>query len=245
MVAEQFQDEAFVRRYVEHGPALFVPGFEAMHRMTAIILAERTPANGKVLVLGAGGGHELTRLAAHQAGWRFCAVDPSEQMLGAARHRMDQQGDAGRVDWVCALIDDAPAGPFDAATCLLTLHFVADDGAKLATLRSILQRLKPGASFVIVDFCVDRTGPDFNKAVERYGQYAKLTGADPDDVGQAAERLRAGEVQTASSARNRALFDEAGFADIELFYAGFSWRGWVMHVPNGSRRGTAPSAEIG
>ncbi|MEM6740791.1 MAG: methyltransferase [Pseudomonadota bacterium] len=228
MVTEHFRDEAFVEKYVEQGPALFVPGFEALHRMTAILLGERVPNAGMLLLLGAGGGHELTRLAAHNAAWRFCAVDPSEAMLGAARTRMAQQGAAERVDWVCGLIEDAPTGPFDGATCLLTLHFVPDDGAKLDTLRAIRGRLKPGAPLVLVDLCMDRGSQGFHRAVDLYGAYAEHTGAQHDDVVQTTSRIRAGDVRSVSPERNVELFGEAGFVETELFYAGFSWRGWAM-----------------
>ena len=56
MVTERFQDQEFVKKYVERGPSCFLPGFEALHRMTAILLAEDTPADGRLLLLGAGGG---------------------------------------------------------------------------------------------------------------------------------------------------------------------------------------------
>ncbi|MEM9355291.1 MAG: methyltransferase [Pseudomonadota bacterium] len=235
MVTEHFRDEEFVTKYVAQGPACFVPGFDALHRMTAILMAESAPTDGTLLLLGAGGGHELTSLASHESGWRFCAVDPSEQMLNAARYRMDQQGDGGRVEWVCGLIDDAPLGPFDAATCLLTLHFVPDDGGKLETLQSIRRRLKPGAALVLVDLCMDRAAPDFGRAVDLYGAYASLTGAEPDDVEQTTGRIREGHVNSAAPERNVSLFEEAGFVGTELFYAGFSWRGWLMRSPMGSR----------
>lgn len=45
------------------GPRRFTPGLGALHRMAAILLAERTTDNGHVLVLGAGGGLELKALA--------------------------------------------------------------------------------------------------------------------------------------------------------------------------------------
>ena len=49
-----FSDPEAVARYVE-GPPRFVPGFADLHRMTAILLAERTPEDARILVLGAGG----------------------------------------------------------------------------------------------------------------------------------------------------------------------------------------------
>lgn len=52
--------------------------------------------------------------------------------------------------------------PFDAATCILILRLVPDDGAKLELLRQTRRRLKPAAPFVLVDQCLvgaRRTSP--------------------------------------------------------------------------------------
>ena len=155
MATENFDDKDFVDRYVAQGPSLFVPGFEALHRMTGLLLAEFVPEDGAIFIVGAGGGHELMRLSAAQKSWRFCAVDPS-------------------------VIENAPDGPFDAATCLLTLHLVADDGGKLATLRSIRARLKPEAPFVLVDLCMDRAAADFEQALGRYARFAEESGAEAE-----------------------------------------------------------------
>ena len=61
------------RSYAE-GPPRHVPGFAGLQRMTSMLLAERVPAEGKVLVLGAGGGLELKTLADDHPGWSFVGV---------------------------------------------------------------------------------------------------------------------------------------------------------------------------
>ena len=123
------------------GPARLVPGFEALQRMAALLLEESVPVDGRVLVVGAGGGLELKVFADRQPGWRFAGVDPSREMLSLARSTLGVQ--AGRVDFHEGYVDTAPAGPYDAATCLLTLHFV-EPGERLATLGQIRRRLRPG-----------------------------------------------------------------------------------------------------
>lgn len=45
------------------GVARQVPGLRDMHRMAGLLLAERVPTAGRVLVLGAGGGLELRAFA--------------------------------------------------------------------------------------------------------------------------------------------------------------------------------------
>lgn len=82
--AAHFGDPAAVAAYAE-GPARNVPGWADMLRMAELLLAERVPAHGRVLVVGAGGGLELKRFAASHEGWRFVGVDPSREMLALAR----------------------------------------------------------------------------------------------------------------------------------------------------------------
>ena len=60
-----FSDHPSVARYAE-GPRRLVPGLEALHRMTLLLLAERAPKDARVLVLGAGGGMELKVFAEGQ-----------------------------------------------------------------------------------------------------------------------------------------------------------------------------------
>lgn len=74
---------AHAAQYAE-GPPRQVPGFAGLHRMTSMLLAERVPPQGRVLVLGAGGGLELKALADDHAGWIFDGVDPSADMLHLA-----------------------------------------------------------------------------------------------------------------------------------------------------------------
>ena len=152
-------------------------------------------------------------------------MDPAAEMLGAAKERLRLAAASDRVDWHHGYIFDAPSGPFDAATCMLTLHFVPDDGGKERTLAEIRKRLKPGAPFVLVDLCINLSEPDASVALDRYRNFALESGAEPDRVDATCGRVSS-VLNTASAARNEELLGSSGFSQIELFYAGLSWRGW-------------------
>lgn len=209
----------------------YVPGYEALLRMTSQVVAEAAPAAGTVLVLGAGGGLEIEALSRTSPEWRFVAVDPDETMLDAARERVRQSGVDSRVTWVSGLIFDAPSDVVcDAATCLLTLHFVPDDGAKLATLRAVRERLRPGAPLLLTDVSLDRATPDFELWLKRYFEFGVRGGIEPENMEEAIARIRDGEdVHVISPQRTEALLAEAGFSKCELFYAAFVWRGWIAY----------------
>ena len=134
-----------------------------------------------------------------------------------------------RMSLIEGTASDAPRGPFDAATCILVLGLIADDGAKRATLREIHRRLKPKAPLVLVDQCIDRSAPDFQLRLDRYAAYALASGVDADTVAGARQALATSTTMVGAS-RNEQLLDEASFNEIEVFYVGMAWRGWVAYA---------------
>lgn len=216
-------DEAFrgrhARAYAE-GPPRQVPGFEGLHRMASLLLAERVPERGRVLVLGAGGGLELRNLAADHPGWRFDGVDPSAAMLRTAEAVAAAHLD--RIALHCGFIGSAPEGPFDGAICLLTLHFVAQD-QRLETLREIRRRLRPGAPFVAAHFSFAQTEPERSLWLARHSAFS---GADAVQARRFKEAAEA-RLSILAPEADEALLRAAGFSEVALFYAGFGLRGWV------------------
>jgi tRNA (cmo5U34)-methyltransferase len=210
----------------ERGPTWFVPGCEASHAMAATLIDDRIGERGRILVLGAGGGLELRALAHASPGWTFVGVDPSEQMLAQARRILGAARVDDRVQLVQGYIPDAPAGPFDAATCFLTLHFIPDDGARLDALKHIRRRLAPGAPFLMINFCIDKTSPAFERQLRVYQAFARRNGAPEDQIAGYAAGIR-DQLPALPPEREEALLREAGFDDVELFYTGMSFRGWI------------------
>ena len=225
MFLEMFSDRARIANYAE-GPRRFTPGIEAVHRMTAILLAEHAPADASVLVLGAGGGLELTALAEAQPGWRFTGVDPAGPMLDLAREAMGAH--AHRADLIEGYVEAAPAGPFDAATCLLTLHFLPR-AERTRTLREMHRRMKPGAPLVVAHSSFPQDEPARGRWLDRYAAYAVFMGADPAQTAQARTAVGA-TLALLSPEEDEACLREAGFGEIEMFYAAFTWRGWVARA---------------
>ncbi len=204
----------------------FVPGYDVLLQMCGQLIAEKAGASGEILVLGAGGGLEIEAFAKRAQAWRFLAIDPDKAMLDAARVRANACAATERVTWIEGLVFDAPPTQCDAAVCLLTLHFVADDGQKRATLEAVRARLKPGAPFCLVDLCVDKEAYDYDLRLARYQRFAEESGAPPEQASTTTERVR-NIINTVSARRDEQLLEAAGFAAIDLFYAGLSWRGWV------------------
>ena len=222
-----FSDPDAVARYAQ-GPIRQVPGFHGMQQMARILLAERVPDDGHVLVLGAGGGLELKAFADAQPGWRFTGVDPSAEMLKLATTTLGPL--APRAALVEGYIDDAPLGPFDGATCLLTLHFLPAE-QRLHTLTEVRRRLAPGAPFIVAHHSVDDTADKRQSWLSRYAAFAVASGIPAANMVNATAAIDA-RLPLLSPAQDEALLGQAGFVDIELFYAGFTFRGWVARTPD-------------
>lgn len=217
-----FSDPDAVARYAE-GPVRQVPGFRDLQLMAGLLLAERVPEDGHVLVLGAGGGLELAVFAAMQPGWRFCGVDPSAEMLGLARRTLGPV--ASRVDFHQGYINDAPEGPFDGATCLLTLHFIPEEERR-RTVAEVYRRLKPGAPFIVAHHSVPQEPGEKARWLARYAAFAVASGVPGFNAENAVAAI--GErLPLLSPGQDEAILRDAGFADVALFYAGFTFRGWV------------------
>jgi tRNA (cmo5U34)-methyltransferase len=208
------------------GPPRQVPGFVDLHRMVSMLLAERVPADGSVLVLGAGGGLELKALAERHPGWSFDGVDPSADMLDLTRQTVGSAMD--RMHLHHGYVDSAPAGPFDGAVSLLTFHFIhrAD---RLDTLRHLRKRLKPGAPLLLAHISFPQTEPDRSQWIARHVRWPAAPGTSEDAL--AASRQAIGtRLSVLSPDEEEALLHEAGFADVSLFYAALSFRGWVAYA---------------
>jgi tRNA (cmo5U34)-methyltransferase len=220
-----FSDPAFVARYTE-GPRRVVPGLDGLHRMTAVLLAERAPEHARVLVLGAGGGLELNALAEAHPSWTFVGVDPASQMLQLAKRTLGAR--MNQVELIEGTIDDAPAGPFDAATCLLTLHFLAAP-ERLRTVRAVHDRLRPGAPFVVAHGCLPNEPAERALWLDRYAAYAGASGTDPEH----ARTMRATvevSVNMLSPEEDEAILRDGGFRNARRFFAALTWQGWIGHA---------------
>ncbi|BEG73814.1 class I SAM-dependent methyltransferase [Achromobacter xylosoxidans] len=201
--------------------ARHVPGLRDLHRMIGLLMAEQAPDDGRFLVLGAGGGLELKALAETRPGWRLDGVDPSADMLRQASATLGEL--APRAVLHQGYIDDAPEGPFDGATCLLTLHFLPA-AERLRTVREVARRLKPGAPFIAAHHSFP---------LERRDTWLARNAAFVVAAGVPAEQARSGmqamkeKLPVLAPEADEALLREAGFSDVELFYAALTFKGWV------------------
>lgn len=148
-------------------------------------------------------------------------------MLDAAEARLGALMD--RVELHHGYIDTAPTGPFDAATSLLTLHFLTAE-ERVETMAKIVQRLKSGAPFVVVHSSFPQAAPDRELWLSRYEAFAVASGVEPEVANHARKAVAASSTMLDPDQELQILRD-AGLSSVTAFYSAFTWRGWVGYVP--------------
>ena len=180
-----------------------------------------------MLVLGAGGGLEIKALAEARPGWTFDGVDPARPMLDLAEKTLGPLASRARLHE--GYIDDAPDGPFDAATSFLTLHFLGPDERR-RTAAEVRRRLAPGAPFVVAHMSLPQRDADERAMwLSRYAEYAHDSGISREIT----ERARAtveSDVPILTPEQDEAILRDAGFTDVVQFYSAFTFRGWVGYA---------------
>ena len=151
---------------------LFCGAYEEMFKLSHCCLRARLPKHAKVLVVGAGTGMEISEFAPLNPGWSFCGVDPSADMLALARKKIFEKNLTSEIELRKGYVDDLKDEEvFDGATCILVMHFLKDDGTKLALLESICKRLKRGAPFVLIDGFGEPGSMDFEEIKMAWKHY--------------------------------------------------------------------------
>ncbi|MCR5876249.1 class I SAM-dependent methyltransferase [Phenylobacterium sp. J426] len=169
---------------------------------------------------------ELRSLSESHPGWTFVGVDPSAEMLRLARQTAAAAAD--RIELVQGYIDAAPDGPFDAATCLLTLHFL-DRSARVDTARELRRRMRPGGACVVAHSSFPQEPAVRDRWLSRYAAFAVSSGVEPEQA-ETARAAVAANLELLTPEDDAAVLREAGFHDVELFYAAFTWRGWACRA---------------
>lgn len=224
-LADWFDEKAAT--YCSHARSM-VPGYDAIYDMASALLSQRVPEQCKLLVVGAGGGSELVAFGAAFPRWGITGVDPSPEMLSIARARVDEQGIGDRVETVCGKVEDIPAERrFDAATCILVMHFIEDDGSKLEFLKELGKRLNPGAPLIVVNLCGVPGTEEHSQKLAALVAYGRKQGKPAESL----EKYEATVMKLASVTESRdiELLKEAGFRVGFEFFRALYLCGWIVY----------------
>jgi tRNA (cmo5U34)-methyltransferase len=203
-----------------------VPGYETIFSIMLALLHHKLPAQANLPIVGAGGGSELS-IFGRGSQWQFTGVDPSAEMLSAASSKVEALDLSARVCLILGTLDDVPTTTlFDAATSVLVMHFLPDNGSKLSFLKSIHQRLERGAPLFLVDLGGERGSEQFEQILSAWKFQAISTGAPVELI---EEQLAKVIPHFAVIPENRVveLLNAAGFIEVTPFYKALMFSGWT------------------
>ncbi|MGK7938470.1 MAG: class I SAM-dependent methyltransferase [Xenococcaceae cyanobacterium] len=204
-----------------------IPGYEALHEMAYTLLEKNSSQQSHVLVTGSGTGMEIINLCQRNPHWKFIGVEPSTDMMEIAKNRIEIQGFTQQVKWHPDYVDSLPETQvMDAATLLLIMHFIPDDGSKLSLLQNIAKRLKSGATLVLADLHGDRESNSFKQLllVWKSFYFNRLENISIEDKNKFDKAVNS--IYLIPENRIASLLKEVGFIEITRFYNAFLFGGW-------------------
>ncbi|KEQ27437.1 class I SAM-dependent methyltransferase [Paenibacillus tyrfis] len=224
-----------VYRY-EETIALKIPSYAHMYEMTdRLIAAHLKPTQSneagratELLIVGAGGGQELVTFGSRHQDWLFTGIDPSARMLEIAKARVERAGLSHRVSFVQGSVQQLPerhAFPYDAATCMLVLHFVSGLSQKKELLCQIAGRLKPGSPFFLASINAEPGTAAFGMQMQAWKSHMLDNGIAMEEW----ERFTASigrESDPVASSSVLELLKEAGFIQPIRYFGSYFVEAW-------------------
>jgi tRNA (cmo5U34)-methyltransferase len=209
---------------------LFCGAYEEMFKLTHCYLRAILPKQAKILVVGAGTGMEIMEFAPCNPGWSFCGVDPSADMLALAGKKISKKNLASEIELRKGYVHDLKEEEvFDAATCILVMHFLKDDGTKLNLLESISKHLKQGAPFVLIDGFGVPSSTNFQEIKVAWKNYPIISGVPSEAVENIFNEVIMKTVQFVPESRIIELLETAGFIKVSKYFSGFLYGGWMAY----------------
>lgn len=221
-----------VNRYGET-ISLKIPGYALLHDMTGRLLnaindsEDTEDTSMDILIVGAGGGHEIVTLGSKHDSWTFTGIDPSEPMLTIAEARINQAELGGQVSLIKGTVDELPLEKrYDGSTCILVLHFIKGMQHKLELLRGISARLKPGAPLLLASLNGEPQTQQFATQMQAWETHMLDNGITQEEwerfaasIGQESDPISAEDVAM--------LLQEAGFTHISRYFGSYLIEGYL------------------
>ncbi|GAA4807699.1 class I SAM-dependent methyltransferase [Olivibacter ginsenosidimutans] len=176
----------------------------------------------ELLVVGCGTGNEIEQFVHRSERWLITGIDPSPEMVKQAIDRFQGYEHVTLMEGLVTAIDAEKK--YSAATLLLVLHFLEDDGNKLNLLSNIAERLVSGATFVMLDITGDKQQIKQNLKILRL---LLPDGLDEQQINHRLNRIE-NELFPISEERLAALCVTAGFEKPIRFFQSSIYMGWLM-----------------
>ncbi|MEM6684783.1 MAG: class I SAM-dependent methyltransferase [Bacteroidota bacterium] len=176
----------------------------------------------QILVVGAGTGNEVKKMADFNDEWKIDACDPSAEMITIATNKLKMYDNVSLHQ--CTIENLPTPHLYSAITLLLVLHFLSDDGEKENVLREIYNKLDNGGIFILFDIC--------GTSEEIAQNFEILKHSFPDNWSQEEKDLRKERIlnilNVISEDRLQSLATKVGFSTVVKFHQSTITRAWIL-----------------
>lgn len=177
--------------------------------------------NKNLLVVGCGTGAEIERFVHAAEQWKITGVDPSPEMISQAFKNLDNFENVNLFQGIITDLNNSEK--FGAATLLLVLHFLEDDGTKFNLLQNIAERLEINAPFILLDITGTKNQIKRNLNILKQLLPDNL---NEEDVNNRLHRIE-NELHAVSEERLKKLLLETGFEIPVRFFQNSIYMGWI------------------
>ncbi|MEK7015441.1 MULTISPECIES: class I SAM-dependent methyltransferase [Bacillus] len=209
---------------------LKIPGYFTLYEMMNHFLSTTIPLGisaPHLLVIGAGGGQEIISMGKQNQTLEFTGVDPSKLMLQLAKKRIEREELQNHIHFTHGTVHSLlPDQLFDAATCILVLHFIPNINQKKELLKEISNRLKPGAPFFLSTINGVRHTNKFSAQLNAWRNHM-LQNQIPLEDWERFENSFEKEMFPISETDLLTIMEECGFTQITRFFTSFLIDGYV------------------
>lgn len=198
----------------------WIPNYHAFLDQLPNLL--RTAVSQDLLLVGCGTGNEIERLVDQRQVWNITGVDPSPEMIKQAEEKFEGYDNVMLIEGLVSDLDVKKH--YGAATLLLVLHFLEDNGDKVALLQEIGKRLLSGAPLILLDITGNKEQVKENLAILRLLLH---DGIAVEHVDQRLHRI-ANELLYVPEERLIRLCEDAGFERPVRFFQSTIYMGWMI-----------------
>ena len=176
--------------------------------------------NRRILVAGCGSGNDIISLLNSDYHWDITGIDPSKEMLNYAMNKIPA---VNAVTLNQCTVEHLDLNAFGAATSVLVLHLLPDDGAKLNYLNSLSDRLLQNAPLAIVDIfgSANELESNLDCLVQKLPDYIS-----DDEVRERVNRIIS-QIHYIPEDRLNELLLESGFRPALKFFNDTIYGGWI------------------
>lgn len=197
----------------------WIPNYNYFLDYLPIIIQDTT--NKDLLIVGCGTGNEIEKFRNFSKEWEITGIDPSPEMIEQAEFRFQN---CENIKIVEGIVTDLNINrKYGAATLLLVLHFMEDNGDKENLLKEIANRLEPNAPFIMLDITGNANQIKQNLRILKSLLPKHL---NSDEIESRLKRIE-NELFIVSEERIIELFVKVGFEPPVRFFQSSIYVGWI------------------